>query len=68
MDVTLTSIRDNAKILIFFFKNIDEDINTLTQESVKKYKIEVNNYKNEMNGKPANASTKKCIVPASRNF
>jgi len=58
-DVTPVTIRNNAKILFFALKNIDGDLNTLTKESIKKYKIAVNNHKNERTGKPASTSTKK---------
>jgi hypothetical protein len=58
-DVIPITIRNNAIILISILKNIDEDLNTLSKESVKKYKIAVNNHKNEKNGKPASTSTKK---------
>lgn len=40
-------------------KNIDEDFNTITKESIKNYKIAVNNHKSEKNGKPISISTKK---------
>lgn len=58
-DVMPITIRNNAKILTFILKNIDEDLNTLSKESIKDYKIAVNNYKNEKIGKPASTSTKK---------
>ena len=58
-DVTPVTIRNNAKILCFALKNIDEDLNTLSKESIKKYKLSVNNHKNERTGKPASTSTKK---------
>ena len=58
-DVTPVTIRNNAKILLFSLKNIDEDLNTLSKESIKKYKISVNNHNNEKTGKPASTSTKK---------
>ena len=58
-DVTPVTIRNNAKILLFSLKNIDEDLNTLSKESIKKYKLSVNNHKNERTDKPASTSTKK---------
>lgn len=58
-DVSPITIRNNAKILTFVLKNIDEDFNTISKESIKIYKIAVNNHKNERTGKPASTSTKK---------
>lgn len=54
-----SAIRNNAIILIFIFKNIDYDLNTLKNESIKKYKMALSSHKKEKNSKPISFSTKK---------
>ena len=58
-DVTNVTIRNHEGVLKVVLRNIDEDLDALTKESIKKYMVSVSKLNRLVDNKPVSKATKK---------